>query len=151
MKSLEKGIFILSLDFELAWGMRGDPAYKADFERTREVIDRMLALFEKYEIKATWATVGELFLTGQAGNGDNLLWHAPEVIEKIKKCLVAQEIGSHSFSHKVVGEDCSRELFEEELKKNDEVAKRSGGTMRSFVYPKNSVGFTDLLAKYGFT
>ena len=142
---------MLSLDFELAWGMRGDPAYKADFERTREVIDRMLALFEKYEIKATWATVGELFLTGQAGNGDNLLWHAPEVIEKIKKCLVAQEIGSHSFSHKVVGEDCSRELFEEELKKNDEVAKRSGVTMRSFVYPKNSVGFTDLLAKYGFT
>src|SRR3989338_3258961 len=106
MKSLEKGIFVLSLDFELAWGMRGDPAYKIDFERTREVIDRMLELFEKYEIKATWATVGELFLPGQAGNSGDQLWHAAEVIEKIKKCRVPQELGSHSFSHKVVGEDC---------------------------------------------
>ena len=151
MKSLEKGIFILSLDFELAWGMRGDPAYKADFERTREVIDRMLALFEKYEIKATWATVGELFLKGEAGSPDNQLWHAPEVIEKIKKCRVPQEIGSHSFSHKVVGEDCTREEFEEELKRAVEVAKQNGVELKSYVYPKNSVGFTDLLSKYGFT
>jgi peptidoglycan/xylan/chitin deacetylase (PgdA/CDA1 family) len=58
------GNFIISLDFELHWGapekwdLKEKSAY---FLNTREVIIRMLDLFEKYDIRVTWATVGFLF------------------------------------------------------------------------------------------
>jgi len=72
-----KGIFIISLDFELHWGgfekwklpVRGQssvtevrqPDYATYFLNTREVIPGMLKLFEAYGIHVTWATVGMLF------------------------------------------------------------------------------------------
>jgi peptidoglycan/xylan/chitin deacetylase (PgdA/CDA1 family) len=58
------GIFTISLDFELHWG--GFEKWPVDryhqyFLNTRKIIPEMLALFEKYEIHVTWATVGLLF------------------------------------------------------------------------------------------
>jgi peptidoglycan/xylan/chitin deacetylase (PgdA/CDA1 family) len=59
-----KGIFTISLDFELHWGgfekwpLSG---YRQYFLNTREVIPRMLELFSLYEVHVTWATVGMLF------------------------------------------------------------------------------------------
>ncbi|MGN7469760.1 polysaccharide deacetylase family protein [Brevibacillus sp. SAFN-007a] len=58
------GALVISLDFELYWGVR-DKRTLADSERslqgTRQVIPAILELFGKYEIHATWATVGFLF------------------------------------------------------------------------------------------
>ncbi|MEM7236741.1 MAG: polysaccharide deacetylase, partial [Pseudomonadota bacterium] len=56
--------FVLSLDFELLWGVR-DHADRVTYGRNilgaREAIPRMLELFARHRIAATWATVGFLF------------------------------------------------------------------------------------------
>lgn len=57
--------FIISLDFELIWGMHeGDivnNSYNENIKGGRKAISDLLKLFEKYEIHATWATVGLMF------------------------------------------------------------------------------------------
>ena len=58
------GAFVLSLDFELYWGVRDSKSletYKANILGVREAMPLMLDLFREYGIKATVATVGLLF------------------------------------------------------------------------------------------
>lgn len=58
------GTLLVSLDFELFWGMLDVcplEEYQAHVLGGRKAIPRLLALFEKYGIHATWATVGFLF------------------------------------------------------------------------------------------
>ncbi len=59
------GTLIISLDFELHWGVfesvNKDSSYMNNLYRTPEVIDRMLELFYKENISVTWAVVGFLF------------------------------------------------------------------------------------------
>ncbi len=57
------GFFVISLDFELYWGMLDAVPLSEYGERIRgerTAIPRMLALFSKYGIHATWGTVGML-------------------------------------------------------------------------------------------
>lgn len=60
---MKTGTFVISLDFELFWGMH-DVATVATYGEhvrgEREAVPGMLALFERYGIRATWATVGML-------------------------------------------------------------------------------------------
>ena len=56
--------FVISLDFELMWGVRDHADrdnYGANVLGGREAIPRILDMFTKYGISATWATVGFLF------------------------------------------------------------------------------------------
>lgn len=58
------GYFIISLDFELFWGVsetRTVESYKENLSHTREVVERLLIMFSEYDIEATWASVGFLF------------------------------------------------------------------------------------------
>ena len=58
------GTLIVSLDFELFWGMLDVcplEEYRDNVLGGRRAIPQMLKLFEKYGIHATWATVGFLF------------------------------------------------------------------------------------------
>jgi peptidoglycan/xylan/chitin deacetylase (PgdA/CDA1 family) len=60
------GAFVISLDFELLWGVRDHyppdgGAYRANLLGGREAIPRMLDLFAEFDVAATWATVGFLF------------------------------------------------------------------------------------------
>jgi peptidoglycan/xylan/chitin deacetylase (PgdA/CDA1 family) len=64
--SYPRGVFTLSLDFELIWGtldLFGPSGFAraCEIERT-EVIDRLLALLAEYEVPATWCILGHLFL-----------------------------------------------------------------------------------------
>lgn len=55
--------FTISLDFELHWGGFEKwrlERYRDYFLKTREVIPRILNLFEQHQVHATWATVGLL-------------------------------------------------------------------------------------------
>ncbi|MEM6631021.1 MAG: polysaccharide deacetylase family protein [Bacteroidota bacterium] len=64
MIQFSTGIFSISLDFELHWGVsetRTVESYKENLVNTPEAIARMLDLFAKYEIHCTWATVGMLW------------------------------------------------------------------------------------------
>jgi hypothetical protein len=58
------GTFILSLDFEIHWGVsdhRSIESYYENLTNVPAVVRRSLKLFKEREIHATWATVGMLF------------------------------------------------------------------------------------------
>ncbi|MBV8903166.1 MAG: polysaccharide deacetylase family protein [Acidobacteriia bacterium] len=59
------GAFVISLDFELHWGVRDKKApsgnYRPNLLGARRAIPRMLDSFERFGVAATWATVGFLF------------------------------------------------------------------------------------------
>jgi peptidoglycan/xylan/chitin deacetylase (PgdA/CDA1 family) len=63
-----QGIFTVSLDFELHWGVfdkRDRQAREACYKNTLRIIPQMLELFTKYDVHVTWATVGSLFAADQ--------------------------------------------------------------------------------------
>jgi len=59
----QRGKFIISLDFELFWGVH-DVFSKADYAKNiygaHEAVPEILKLFKQYDIRATWAVVGML-------------------------------------------------------------------------------------------
>lgn len=60
----QKGIFTVSLDFELYWGVRDTKRlenYKKNLTGARLAIPAILKLFDEYNIHATWTIVGFLF------------------------------------------------------------------------------------------
>jgi peptidoglycan/xylan/chitin deacetylase (PgdA/CDA1 family) len=134
----KRGSFVVSLDFELFWGLTDKftlEEYKARLDGERVVIQRMLELFDRYGIHATWATVGMMAFATK----DELMKSFPSVLpEYLDKKLSAyeylktaklgqnenddpyhfgaslirevqkhpnQEIGSHTFSHYYCVED----------------------------------------------
>ena len=66
-----RGVFTLSLDFELIWGtldLFGPDGFRDACLRERAgVVDRLLALLVEHGISATWLTVGHLMLERCAG------------------------------------------------------------------------------------
>lgn len=146
-----KGAFTISIDLELAWGVwdKLSPAY---IERCaaveRPVVRRLLDLFSRHELPATWATVGSLLepWTG-SGPGPAEIWSAPDLVEQIRKDP-RQEIGSHSFAH-VYFAEIDRAAATEDLARAREVHARHGLPFETFVFPRNQVAHVDLLAAAG--
>lgn len=63
------GTFIISLDFELHWGMRDVKTvdqYRENLLGARRAVPALLAAFAEYDIHATWATVGFLFFRSRS-------------------------------------------------------------------------------------
>ncbi len=161
--------FVISLDFELMWGVRDHEnigSYGAHVLGVREAVPRLLDLFEKNAIRATWATVGfvfcrskeELFASApalrpsyvQAGlsNYDYFAevgsdeksdpyYFGASLLDRIAACP-GQEIGSHSFSHYYCLE-AGQTLaeFDADIAAAVAIAKRRGVTLKSFVFPRN--------------
>lgn len=79
----ERGALVISIDFELLWGVRDiypcdGGAYRQHLLGERAVIPRLLDLFEEYGVAATWATVGLLF----AATREELDRYRPEQIPR---------------------------------------------------------------------
>jgi peptidoglycan/xylan/chitin deacetylase (PgdA/CDA1 family) len=164
------GAFVLSLDFELHWGVRDherlDGPYRPNLLGARKAIPRLLELFERYGISATWAIVGFLFATSREerrkyepalrpcyydqsldpylepiGNGeaDDPLHFAPSLIEQIRRCP-HQEIATHTFSHHYCREPGqSVETFKADLDSAIAIAAAKGIQFRSIVFPRNQI------------
>ena len=76
MRPEQPGALVISLDFELHWGVRDSrrlAEYKGNLLGVRQAVPAMLDLFARYRIHATWATVGFLFCQTR----DELLAAAP--------------------------------------------------------------------------
>jgi hypothetical protein len=180
----EKGIFVLSLDFELIWGTadlgRSNFVPLCRLER-RFAIQRLLALLELHDIQATWAVLGHLFLSRCEPIGgrthpeivrpeyswvkDDWFSHDPggaesddsvhlgrSLVDKIRNCAVRQEVGSHSFCHIIFGNPgCSRATAESDVAECVRIAHEQGLQLKSFVFPRNEIGYLDVLKKYGFS
>jgi peptidoglycan/xylan/chitin deacetylase (PgdA/CDA1 family) len=182
--AFDRGVLVISFDTELAWGhAHRRPAAPIDAAGERAAIDAALEVLDRYELPATWAVVGHLFLHGCApvdgrlhpdivrpggwdGRHGTDDWFAidpggaaadhpghygPDIVAAIRGRSTAQEVASHSFSHMDAGAaGCSAEAFASELDRSRAVAAEAGLDLRSFVYPRNSIGHLDLLAAHGF-
>lgn len=168
----KKGAFVISLDFEMMWGCHDwaapDGYGETNIRQVRNVIKRLLELFDKYRINATFATVGLLFLDDKEHVYSNMpsntptyknsflspfkddyiknikeeyseLYFAPDVI-KILSDKSNIEIGTHTFSHFYCWEQGQTiAQFESDIKKAVQVADLKGNKIRSIVFPKNQV------------
>lgn len=124
-----RGALVISLDFELAWGMLGVVDVEGPWRKralgARDAVPRLLERFAAHQVAATWATVGLLF----AESRDEACAFAPPVRPMYRPPIVdpyrapcgedersdplrfapsllrdiaahpRQEIGSHSFGH----------------------------------------------------
>lgn len=76
----ESGALVLSLDFELHWGMRdrmpADGCYRRNLVGVRDAVERILETFHEYDVGATWAVVGALF----AHSSDELRECSPDIM-----------------------------------------------------------------------
>ncbi|MDH3680061.1 MAG: polysaccharide deacetylase family protein [Acidimicrobiia bacterium] len=176
---MDRAAFIISIDTEMAWGLvhRPDREYRYDSERPD--LRRLLTLFDTYDIPATWAVVGHLMLDGcEAIDGvkhpeivrpsyewfdgdwfdedpcsnldDAPTWYAADLIDEIRSATTAHEIGSHGFSHMIIGDPgCSRETFASELRAAIAAADARGIALRSLIYPRNQIGHQDVLDEHG--
>ena len=171
-RRVNNGYFVLSLDFELYWGLQDTqpPAQSRESVlNVSRVVPGLLALFEKYGIHATWATVGGIMADGKSdwlrynpditpGYADPVLstyrlkdaigteeypsemFFAPSLVEMIKNAP-NQEIGSHTFSHYYVSEaGTTPEAFLADLDAARKIAEEKGCPRpRSIVFPKNQI------------
>ena len=77
MSSDGRGALVISLDFELHWGVRDSKpldSYRENLLGVRAAVPGMLQLFQQYGVHATWAAVGFLFFEKK----DDLLAALPE-------------------------------------------------------------------------
>ena len=76
---MNHGKFVISLDFELIWGVLDRTslsAYLKNIEGVQQVIPKLLHTFNDFDVNATFSTVGLLFLNDQAAFNH----HIPEQI-----------------------------------------------------------------------
>ena len=172
-KNIEQtGCLIVSLDFEMMWGVidiaTPDDYGKTNVRQVSEVIHRMVELFEKYSVNATFASVGMLMLDGvqkvkelmpnlqptyrnnklspysngyldEIKGNDVGLYFAPKLIEYLRLSKNV-ELGTHTFCHYYCYEaGQTLEQFEADLKTAILVARGIGLSMKSIIFPKNQV------------
>lgn len=166
---MQSGKLVISLDFELYWGVKDVvqlEKYEHQLLGVREVIPKLLDLFEKYQIHATFATVGLLFFETK----EQMLQHLPtqkpsysnlklspyfnidvavgnnekedpfhfgwNLIKKIADA--GHEIASHSFSHYYCLEKGqTKEEFIEDVRAAKNIAKLNNVELNSFIFPRN--------------
>lgn len=163
---MSKGIFTISLDFELFWGVRDHRTledYGENIRNVHHVVPRLLALFNKYDVHCTWATVGFLFFSDkkellpclpeqrpgyikkeydpysylEQHELEKVYHFAPALIEEIKKAP-GQEIGTHTFSHfYTLEKNTTIEQFRSDLRAAIRIANEKGVELKSIVFPRN--------------
>jgi hypothetical protein len=103
----QKGTFVISLDFELYWGMTDVVAlerYRANLEGGRRAIPRTLELFERYGVHATWATVGMLAFDTKAALLAALPAERPQYAD--------ERLSNYEYlAHTAIGEDEAHDLY----------------------------------------
>lgn len=182
--TLDKALFVLSLDTELGWGFfdsAGFDRYREQLVHVRGVVKRLLALLDKYSIKATWAVVGHLFLESCSRDGEDNhnhvlqpqydwypdswlshdpysnvdaapLFYAPDIVDDIASARQGHEIGCHTFTHAILGDiQCTREVAHSQLAECQRLASVHNINMVSLVFPRNSIGYLGVVHELGFT
>jgi len=100
-----------------------------------------------------WLAGGDWFDIDPCSDLDAAPYHyGRDIVERIQACATPQEIGSHSFSHMMMGDEgCGADVFASELAAARKVASGDGVDLVSFVFPRNSIGHLPTLAEAGFT
>ena len=164
------GTLLVSLDFELFWGMLDVcplEDYRDNVLGGRKAIPRLLELFKKYDIHATWATVGFLFAENyeelsayfprqeepsydnrkldpygwfaKIGSDEETApcFYGPSLIRMVADAP-HQEIGSHTFSHYYCREKGQTvEQFRADMEAAKKIAADHGYDVTSVILPRN--------------
>ena len=183
MSKLHPGTFAISLDLELYWGMLDVVSlddYRRNLQGVRQAIPAILDLFERYEIHATWATVGFLFhsdlkqlrenLPQQQPNygtvespyqyisnldpeADRELHFCPDLIELIQR-FPGQEVATHTFSHYYCLEPGqTKSEFQADLMAAIATARQNNTAIESLVFPRNQYNqaYLETIAQCGIS
>lgn len=169
IQEIKTGAFVISLDFELFWGVRDKRTienYGSNIMAVRDIIPRLLSMFQYHDIRATFATVGFLFFDskkelmlnlpqqkpsytnsglspfkyidqiGESEDADKY-HYAKSLIELIKREKI-HEIASHTFSHYYCLEEGQTvQQFENDLWCAKTVVESDGFNLESLVFPRN--------------
>ncbi|MBN1230774.1 MAG: polysaccharide deacetylase family protein [Anaerolineales bacterium] len=170
------GYFILSLDTELGIGYydldeKRHAIFSPDGSRERESIRRLLELFEKYEIRATWAIVGHMMFETcefcewcpvknwqgkyqsyeEAYGTSHPLWYGKDMVDLIYAHRDNNEIGFHGYTHEVFSDSAmSMERTQKEILEWKRLASRWGIEPASIVFPRDRVGNLKIFQQAGF-
>jgi hypothetical protein len=175
------GRFIISLDCEGKWGMadrlNGHHHRHLTHASLRGVYHRLVDLFARYEVPATFAFVSAFILTEAerhryadlfrdvSVNGMNWLrlyreaeatgeldgWFCPEALDLVAE-RPEHEIASHGFCHIPLQEGTiGIEDADAEVRSSSQISRDKGIRLQTFVFPRNLVGHTDSLVRHGFT
>ena len=139
----------ISIDLELAWGNWDNitPYHIENIQsKERIIVERLLKIFDQYEITVTWAFVAALLSEKSAKNmpGNKSLWYAPEIIDKIRNSKMLHDIGSHGGKHKYFNIMSEEEAIED-IQFAAYIHQKNDIPLHSFVYPRNMVAKTELL------
>jgi peptidoglycan/xylan/chitin deacetylase (PgdA/CDA1 family) len=172
---LKNPTFVISLDFEKMWGVFDKKTirdYGENVYNVETVINRILSLFEKYEIHATWAIVGMLFhkdihsckrtfpivLPQYRESKLSSYNHLKEIctvdfsifysgVASIKKIFKTpyQELATHTYSHfYCLEEGATEDAFCKDLDMSIQLSKEFGFEPKSIVFPRNQYSQTYL-------
>lgn len=120
---MTSGKFIISLDFELMWGVRDKRTidnYGASILGVRPALDQMLQAFEQYKIRATFAVVGFLFHKNRRNLYENIPILKPSYLDAnlspytdLESFLGENEIvDPYHFGHSLIQKIKSKEVHE---------------------------------------
>jgi peptidoglycan/xylan/chitin deacetylase (PgdA/CDA1 family) len=161
------GILVVSLDFELYWGVRDKrsiPQYEENLRGVHRAVEAMLSAFSEHGVHATWATVGFLLFRNAAELKRSLpsirptyadpelspyryidehdlleesFHFAPDIIELIRH-RPGQEIATHTFSHYYCLQ-VGQDLaaFREDIAAAVRTASSRGISLHSMAFPRN--------------
>ena len=129
--------FALTFDTELVWGsfdLMSPQEFARRYPDIRSTISAVLRILDRYQVSATWAVVGHLFLEQCRRDGSGLahpelirprqrhrpgdwydadpctdrtrdpLWYGDDILDALQAARTPQEIGCHSFSHVLYGD-----------------------------------------------
>lgn len=162
------GSLVISLDFELFWGVsdsRTIQDYGKNVAGVWQAVPRLLSLFRNYEMRVTWATVGMImcrdyrqwqevrpahmpgyvrtscsnYEMGIPAMEHPELFFARPLVESILESP-GQELGTHTYSHFYCDEPgATVEQFAADLHCAKFLASELGTVLTSLVFPRNQV------------
>lgn len=164
-----KGYFVISLDFELFWGMFDvvdRKTYAQNLKGVHTVTPKLLQIFTEHGVRATWATVGKLMhenfeqltltrpgtLPEYANPALSSYTHfentddaepeyylAPELVRKIV-ATPGQELASHTYSHYYcTATQAESDAFLADCQAQVKTFALYKTAPRSLVFPRNQV------------
>ncbi len=163
------GTLVISLEAELAWGFPRVEPPPDDLDGAREGWRRALDAFDRYDVPATWAVVGHLFLeecpgdhTDHPGGPDcchrsvgdlsaREAWFGDGLVEAVRDAAVDHELAGHGFTH--VPFDADRLEASDVLQRLEwtrQAAQRRGVDLSTLVFPADRPTYRQVLSTLSF-
>lgn len=124
------GSLVISLDFELMWGVRDHRSVQSYGDAVlggRKAIPEMLSRFKQADIKATWATVGLLF----AKNRREMLEYSPTLLPEYQNANLSPY---HDIEKGLIGEDETSDPYHFGASLIDLIAETPGQEVATHTY-----------------